>query len=42
MAPGDEFAFEGKHHLVEIGFGGKVEAYLYAQVTGAHPFRQPP
>ncbi len=41
MALGDELAFEGKHHLVKISFGGKVEAYLDAQVAGARPFRQP-
>jgi hypothetical protein len=41
MALIDQLAFEGKHHLVKVCFGGEMEANLNSKVSGAFPFRDP-
>ncbi len=41
MAPFDQLAFEGEHHVVKVCFGGEVEADLDSKVSGAFPFWDP-
>jgi hypothetical protein len=41
VAPTDQLAFEGEHHLVKVYFDGEVEADLDSKVSGAFPFWDP-
>jgi hypothetical protein len=41
VAPFDQLAFEGEHHLVKVCFSGEVEVDLDSKVLGAFPFRDP-